>query len=100
VTREPCFSLRRAREHVSRNAATQLWYVTDAGEAKVARVTSGSDNNDRLSTLWREAISLAGVARSLSKRMVRSISRSGTAMTLRQRRALIEGYKCHERKRH
>jgi hypothetical protein len=30
----------------------------------------GSGNNDRLSTLWREVISLAGVATSFSKRMV------------------------------
>jgi hypothetical protein len=30
-------------------------------------VTRRSGNNDRLSTLWREVISLAGVARSFSK---------------------------------
>jgi hypothetical protein len=29
---------------------------------------AASDNNDRLSTLWREVISLASVERSLSKR--------------------------------
>src|SRR5258707_2903503 len=50
---------------------------------------AASDNNDRLSTLWREVISLAGVPRSLSKSMVRSISGSGTAMALRQRRVLL-----------
>jgi hypothetical protein len=52
-----------------------------------------SGNNDRLSTLWREVISLASVARSFSKSMVQSISGSGTAMALLRLRVLIERYK-------
>jgi hypothetical protein len=51
---------------------------------------AASGNNDRLSTLWREVISLAGVARSFSKSMVQSSSASGTAMALGQLRLLIE----------
>jgi hypothetical protein len=52
-----------------------------------------SGNNDRLSILWREVISLASVARSFSKSMVQSISGSGTAMALLRLRVLIERYK-------
>ena len=37
-------------------------------------ITRRGGNNDRLSTLWREVISLAGVARALSKSKVQSIS--------------------------
>ena len=59
-----------------------------------------SGNNDRLSTLWREVISLASVARSLSKSMVQSISGSGTAMALLRLRVLIERYKWREKERH
>ena len=44
-----------------------------------------SGNDDRLSTLWREVISLASIARSFSKRTVQSTSRSGTAMALLRR---------------
>jgi hypothetical protein len=54
---------------------------------------AASDKNDRLSTLWREVISLASVARSFSKSMVQSISGSGTAMALLRLRVLIERYK-------
>jgi hypothetical protein len=35
---------------------------------------TASGDNDRLSTLWREVISLAGVARALSTSKVQSIS--------------------------
>jgi hypothetical protein len=62
--------------------------------------TASCNNNDRLSTLWRKVISLAGVARSLSKSKVQSISGSGAAMALRQLRVLIERYKWRERERH
>ena len=56
-------------------------------------ITRRGGNNDRLSTLWREVISLAGVARSLSKSMIQSISGSGTAIARRRLRVLIERYK-------
>jgi hypothetical protein len=67
-----------------------MWLV--AFLATASRRAAGGDNN-RLSTPWREVISLAGVARSLSKSRVKSISGSGTAMLLRQLRVLIERYK-------
>jgi hypothetical protein len=40
-------------------------------------VTRRGGNNDRLSTLWREAISLAGVARSFSKASNEAIQIAG-----------------------
>ena len=63
-------------------------------------ITRRGGNNDRLSTLWREVISLASVARSFSKSMDQSISGSGTAMALLRLRVLIERYKWRERERH
>jgi hypothetical protein len=51
---------------------------------------AASDNNDRLSTLWREVISLASVERSLSKRWSNQSRDQATVMALRQLRALIE----------
>jgi hypothetical protein len=60
---------------------------------------AASGNNDRLSILWQEVISLVGVARSFSKKLVQLISASGIAMALRQLRVLIERYKWRERER-
>lgn len=51
---------------------------------------AASDDNDLLSTPWREVISLADVASSLSKSKGPMISRSGAAMAFRRLRALIE----------
>ena len=49
-------------------AATGLEVSADAaGGLPRYGITRRGDNNDRLSTLWREVISLAGVARSFSK---------------------------------
>jgi hypothetical protein len=49
-------------------AATGLEFFADtAGGIPRYGITRRGGNNDRLSTLWREVISLAGVARSFSK---------------------------------
>jgi hypothetical protein len=49
-------------------AATGLDVFADAaGGIPRYGITRRGGNNDRLSTLWREVISLAGVARSFSK---------------------------------
>jgi hypothetical protein len=60
----------------------------------------GEGNNYRLSTPWREVISLASVAKSFSKKLVQFISAYGTAMAQRQLRLFIQQYKQRERETH
>src|SRR5690242_18512249 len=57
-------------------------------QAATASRCAASGNNDRLSTLWREVISLASVARSFSKSMVQSISGSRLVAEQRHRGAI------------
>ena len=48
-------------------AATRISAGAAGGIPRYGITPRASGNNNRLSTLWREVISLAGVARSLSK---------------------------------